>query len=220
MKKLFTAILILAGHLGFSQSMIEIDSLSEVMCKYLEESNDFQNDTLRIGSLYNEILYPYLANIEENKIDSVGQKIFYRLQRNCVEFRGILLRLAPTKEEVVIKNSKPISKISRKELKKFKKFEKFKYHEVAGEETIVTLKDGYWIDKFEDGTYSKLSFKWINDTEFKLTYLDSNNETRSNFSVKGDEFIYNVLNKEANYYLMSVNIPGQQVYEEFKLYYE
>jgi hypothetical protein len=52
----------------------------------------------------------------------------------------------------------------------------------------------------------------------RVCYLtESNNETMSNFSIKGDKYIYQILSKENGFYLMTVNIPGQETFEEFKM---
>ncbi len=82
------------------------------------------------------------------------------------------------------------------------------------------MEKGKWTDFFSDKTFSKLTYDWISETEFELVFIESNNETRSNFSVKGDKYIYQVLTKENNFYLMTVNIPGQDTFEKFKLYYK
>ncbi len=81
------------------------------------------------------------------------------------------------------------------------------------------MQDGNWQDSFSNGTFSKLTYNWVNESEFELVFIESNNETRGNFSVKGDKYIYQVLSKEDVFYSMSVNIPGQSTFEKFKMYY-
>jgi hypothetical protein len=169
--------------------------------------------------MYQNQLYPYLGTIDESKVEKVAEQVYYRLQRNCVEFMDILNRLEPPKEETTRTNKKPKSKITDVELKEFKKQKKFYYFEVAGDTTDVLMENGYWTDSFSDGTFSNLTYKWISETEFELVYIESNNETRSNFSVQGDQYIYQVLSKGADFYLMSLNIPGQETFEKFKMYY-
>ena len=82
------------------------------------------------------------------------------------------------------------------------------------------MKDNKWTDTFTNNTYSKLTYKWLSDDEFQLTFIESNNETRSNFSFEGDKFNYIVLDIKDDHYLVSVNIEGQNIYEEFKLFFE
>lgn len=156
--------------------------------------------------------------MKKPNVKKVAQQVYYRLQRNCVEFRNILDRLEPPKEGVVRKTTKPVSKLTKKELQEFKSQIKFKYFEVNGDTTFVTMQNDLWIDEFADKTYSKLNCKWINETEFELTFIESNNEMRSNFSFEGDKFMYYLISKEKDYYLMSVKIPDENVYEESKIY--
>lgn len=219
MKKILIILIIGISNSTFSQSITEIDSVSNSMCDYLKKM-EIKNDTLKINTLYEKQLYPYLGKFEQSKTQKVGQQVYYRLQRNCVEFRNLLDRLEPPKEAVTRITEKPKPEISKKQIKEFKKQKAFYYFEVAGDTTRVLMANGKWTDSFSDKTFSKLTYNWINETEFELVFIESNNETRSNFSIKGDIFIYQVLSKEDGFYSMSVNIPGQKTFEKFKMYYE
>jgi hypothetical protein len=53
--------------------MTGIDSISSVMSEYLR----IENDTLKIISLYEKQLYPYLRKIEQSKTQKVGQQVYY-----------------------------------------------------------------------------------------------------------------------------------------------
>lgn len=204
---------------SFSQTIVQIDSIANVMCSNLIKYNEIKNDTLKLNTLYEKELYPYLGTLKESKVETIGQRIYYRLQRNCVEFRELLDRLDPPNEETKRMVEKPKSNISKKDLMDFKKTKDFTYSEVDGSITSVHIGNDLWIDNFSDGTYSKLTYNWINEYEFELIFIESNNETRANFSIEGDKLIYSILDKQKSYYVMSVNIFGQQIYEEFKLYF-
>jgi hypothetical protein len=219
MKKTLIILLIGISNITFSQTMTEIDSVSYEMCDYLKNL-DIKNDTLKINTLYEKQLYPYLGKFEQSQTQKIGQQVYYRLQRNCVEFRNLLDRLEPPKEAVTRITEKPKPEISKKQLKEFKNQKEFYYFEVAGDTTRVKMEKGKWTDSFSDNTTSNLTYNWINETEFELVFMESNNETRSNFSVKGDKYIYQILSKKDGYYQMTVNIPGQETFEKFKMYYE
>jgi len=212
-------LLIGISKITFSQTIKEIDSVSYAMCDYLKNL-EIKNDTLKLNTLYEKQLYPYLGKFEQSQTQKIGQQVYYRLQRNCVEFRNLLDRLEPPKEEVTRITEKPKSEISKKQLKEFKNQKEFYYFEVTGDTTRVKMDKGKWTDSFSNNTFSKLNYNWINETEFELIFVESNNETRSNFSVKGDKYIYQILSKEDGFYLMTVNIPGQETFEKFKMYYE
>ena len=217
MKKIFVILIFATCFFGKAQTHEEIDSLSFRMCELLE-LQEVENDSLKVENVFEKTFYPYLENISPEKIDKVFNKVYFRFQRNCPAFRAILNKMYPPKDEVAFLNTEPVSEISFSELSDFKKQKKFSYKEVDGNVTQVEMKDGYWIDHFSDGTFSKLSLEWISDKEFQLTFIDSNNLSRSNFSFPGDKLNYKVLAKKEGYYLISVNITGQEEYEIFKLY--
>lgn len=211
--------MIFLSNLAFSQSIEKIDSVAMLMCDYLKKI-EIKNDTIILNTLYEKQLYPYLENFEEVKAGKIGQQVYFRLQKNCLEFMNLLNRLDPPKETTTITTTKPKPTISRKELKEFKKTKEFYYLEVSGDTTNVLIENRFWVDNFSDNTFSRLNYIWLNDTEFELEYLESNNLSRSYFSVKGDKYLYQVLSKEDNFYYMTLNIPGQKTFEKFKMYYK
>lgn len=219
MRTLLTITFIFLAANNYSQNQKEIDSISFKMCDHLKGTSK-SNDTLRVNDVYEKVLYPFLSKVPPEKVDSIGQTTYFRFQRNCPEFREILNRLNPPKDEVSWTESEPKSNITNKEIRQFKKTNKFSYFEVDGARTQVEIKNGYWNDYFTDGTFSKLNYNWISDEKFELIFIESNNVTRSNFSFKGDQLIYKLLDKKEDYYLLSVNIAGQNNYEIFKLYFK
>lgn len=220
MKKLLLSVLLLSSLSAFSQSHQEIDSISYKMCDRLKTNSGIANDTLRIQQAYEQILFPFLAQVAPDKAEAVGQTTFFRFQRNCPEFREILNRLNPPQDDVSWSEVEPESEITSREIKEFKKTGDFSYFEVDGKLTQVLLQDGFWTDTFTDNTFSRLSQEWITDKKFELTFIESNNVSRANFSFKGDKLIYKLLDKKDDHYVLSVNIPGQDNYEIFKLYYQ
>lgn len=219
MKKLLIIFLIVVTNFTFSQTIEEVDSVSYIMCNFLENV-DISNDTLKINSLYEEQMTPFLSTVEEENKSKVSTQLWYRLQKNCVEFRNLLDRLDPPKGDHTRSAKQPKSKISKKDLQNFKDLNEFYYFEASGEKTKVIAVDGIWLDLFSDSTYSKLTYNWISKTEFELVFIESDNESRSNFSIKGDMYLYKVLSKENQYYLISISFPEQNVFETLKLYYD
>nr|WP_299385058.1 hypothetical protein [Allomuricauda sp.] len=219
MKKIIVTVLLAIPSTFYPQSITEIDSVSYVMCDYLQKL-EIENDTVKINTLYEKQLFPYLRNFDQSNAQQVGQQVFYRLQRNCLEFLNLLDRLEPPKEAVDRVTEKPIPEISKDELRDFKEQKEFYYYEVSGDTTKVLMDNGKWIDSFSDGTYSRLSYNWLKENEFELIFIESDNETRSNFSVKGDTYRYQVLSKDENFYNLSLYIPGQTTYVKFKMYFK
>lgn len=90
--------------------------------------------------------------------------------------------------------------------------------EYTGEKTEVRTDHKYWTENFSDGSYSKLFYHWIDKTKFELEFIESNNHARKNFSKKGDKYIYEIINKEGDFYWILCEIPGQSEILKFKLF--
>lgn len=205
---------------SYSQTIKEIDSVATKFCEYIKATENIKNDSIRINQFYQTQFDPFLSNIESEKVDKTARQLFYRLQRNCIDFSLLLDRLYPPKENVNRITDKPKTKLTDKEIKEFWNRKTFKYYENNGNETIVQLSNNQWKDIFTDSTYSKLKYKEVNNYEFELEFIESNNESRSNYSVVGDKFVYGIIEKKDNYYLMSSKVESQNHYEVFKLYFD
>lgn len=203
----------------FSQNIKQIDSVTIAMCESLEKSK-IVDDTLNVKAMFFQHLpgvYEKFNVSSQNEADSLNDKIYYRLQRNCNLFREILRRLEPNKSDWKILNEKPLSKISENDFKKFIKHGKFTYKEYNGSIVSVTIEKNVWLEIFEDGTYSKLKFISKKDGEFDLEFIESNNEIRKNFSIKGDIYNYGLFLKDENCYHTWVKNKDNTM-SSFKLY--
>ena len=221
MKKL---ICILALHCAISlraQTIQEIDSVASEFCDFVTNSQ-LKSDQKKIEVLNESMILPYLRKLKDADTELVFNQIFFRMQRNCLEFELLLERLDPatSTEKLERFHEKPQSKISDAELEAFKKTEKFYYTEHDGTKTKVAVKNGFWTDRFKNKTFSKLHFRWIGKAEFELEFIESDNLTRKNMSIPGDKYNYQVLSKEDKFYWMSLNVPGQPIYTKFKLYFK
>lgn len=205
----------------FSQTITEIDSVSYLMCIELEKTQDEKNDTLRYNQFIETHINKYMSSIDLEEMDRVGQILFFRLQRNCLDFMEVLDHLDPSKVDQVKRMLvQPESVISKKDIAKFKKTKDFYYYEVNGDLTRVKMSNVSWQDSFVDGTTSNLSCSWISSTDFLLTFVESDNQLRKNFSIAGDEFHYTLISKEKDHFLLTVKIPEHSKYEEVKLYFK
>jgi hypothetical protein len=211
-------IICLSSAFAKAQTMKQIDSVATMMCDHLKDLK-IANDTARIEYLYKSQLYPYLETVERSKMQTTGSKIYYRMQRNCTAFSELLDRLEPPKEAVERLTVKPVPTITNAEAETFRNRSRFFYYEVNGDTTTVSMNEGKWQENFTDNTFSKLDYTWLNDTEFELAFIESNNEGRMLFSLAGDKYVYQLLAVKDGYYDMTVHIPGQQVYSKFRLYY-
>jgi len=221
MKKLIYICSVLCMLTAHAQTIQEIDSLTVEFCDFVEKSQ-LKSDQKKIEVLHNEMIMPYLKKLKGADTELVFNQIFFRMQRNCLEFELLLERLDqnPKSEKPERVREKPECKLTDAELEEFKKREKFYYPENDGTKTKVFVKQGFWTDRFKNKTFSKLHMRWIGKAEFELEFIESDNVTRKNLSVPGDKYNYQLISKEDKFYWMSYNVPGQDVYTKFKLYFK
>jgi hypothetical protein len=213
-----TIALSLLNIFAHAQSQQKKDSLVNEICKTIGETTG--DDTLRVQTAFEQHLYPFLRQYSEEEGQKIATNIELRLQRNCKIFSEILLRLDPPHGDWQAVSEKPKTKLIKKTCHDFPNHRIHKYLESNGDTVNVTLKDGYWIEDFKNGTFSKLKFIWTNDCEFELEFIESNNAFRKNFSKPGDRYRYEIIDKNNTYYNMSAEIVGaSNVYMLFKIYY-
>ncbi|MFY0598108.1 MAG: hypothetical protein JXR03_00455 [Cyclobacteriaceae bacterium] len=187
------------------------------MCETLIQL-DKVDDSTRLQKTSEKHLYPYLAKFNENSKQKLRTSIYIRLQHNCKAFLDLLNRNYAIHEDWQSLSKKPKSKISAKDCKKFAKNENFWYFESNGDKVRLEIKDGIWIDNFKDGTYSKLNFFWIDQSNFEIEFIESNNSSRKNFSKPGDRYHYELIKKNRKYYDVTVEIPDTNILYSFKIY--
>ncbi len=201
-----------------AQTQVEKDSVINLICKEIA-ANDKEADSVRVITAFNKYLNGYLLGFPENQREEIFDAIFYRLQRNCIEFKKMLNKIIPDAGDWVSLDEKPKTRLSTASCKKFDKQHLFTYLETNNDTTRVEIRDGFWTDYFLDGTYSKLKFKWINDCEFEIEFIESNNASRKGLSKKGDKYRYLIVDNNEKYYTMVVETVGTSQFSQFKLYY-
>jgi hypothetical protein len=206
------------GNISFGQSQEQKDSLISEMCKTILSTNNL-SDSARVFGVYTKHLYPFLNKYSDNQRKDIALSIYYRFQRNCSDFSDILNRLKKPVGDWEKVTEKPKSILKNAACKEFLSHKNHSYLEDNGDTVKVQIENGYWTDHFKDGTYSKLKIHWMNDCEFDLEFIKSNNISRKGFSKPGDKFNYQILNKNDKYYSMSAWINGMNYYLKFKIYY-
>lgn len=198
---------LLFSHFSFGQTQESNDSLITVICNTLNASNTAL-DSSTIKSTLKKHLYPYLLKYPGDQQFAIVENIAFRLQRNCPAFLEFTEKLKPQKGDWQTLSERPITKLSRNSCDTFLTYKKYKYLESNGDTVNLTIENGYWVDTFKDGTYSKLKFIRIKDCEFEIEFIESNNSTRANFSKKGDKYLYQIVEKRGNQYLMTTEAVG------------
>lgn len=204
----------------YSQSEKEIDSLINVMCEEIQLSSGQSDSSILLG-IYGKHFFPFLDARDEKERQKIEERIFYRFQRNCADFSDLLDRLQPPEEDWIKVLEKPKNKLKKAECRNFILHRSFKYLESNGDSVLLTIEDNIWIDRFKDGTYSKLKFKWIDNCDFEIEFIESNNKIRQQFGKPGDRYRYQVIDHAENFYIMSVRIMGRdEGYYVFKMFYQ
>ncbi|WP_316633021.1 hypothetical protein [uncultured Flavobacterium sp.] len=214
MKKYLLVALLLYINLSRSQSIKSVDSLNMEICKSLAQNKALNNE-IRINTINNSHITPYLAKFKDSLVQrEVFEQIFFRLQKNCNEFVALFPNKHP-ESSWSMQNEKPLDKISKEECNHFDKISKYYYIENDGNKVEVTLSDDLWIEKFSDGTFSKLTFRKKGSCEFELEFIESNNISRKNLSIKGDKYLYKLYDEENETY--SVYTQNKETYYTFKI---
>jgi hypothetical protein len=220
MKKKITLItfFIFCTNILLSQNIQPIDSLTTEICISISKLKI--EDTNELESIFQIKISTYLDNINissQKEADSIVDRIYFRLQRNCDRFSKYLDKMEDNKSDWKILSEKPDSKLNLFEYENFMQNEAFNYKEHNGDIVKVILKNNIWAETFQDGTFSKLQFIPNQNGEFNLKFIESNNNMRNNFSVKGDVYKYGAFlieNDMINIWVVS----KENQYMSFKLY--
>ena len=200
------------------QSTQSYDSLISKMCQTLG-ANKNETDTVKLKLIATQHLWPYLEKFDTAKAHEISNDIFVRAQRQCKDFGEIIFRLIPKKSDWERVDKKPISHLVKSVCRDFQKLKNYSYLETNGDTAHITIEDGFWIDHFNDSTFSKLKMQWLSDCEFQIEFVSSNNQIRKRLSKPGDKYRYQVLEKSDGYYFMSAEVVGVNQFMTFKLYY-
>lgn len=214
----FSILLILFPLIASGQTEFQKDSLISEICKTINATQKLP-DSIRVQNAFQMHLFPYANRLDESDREDFRLDVFYRLHRSCSEFYKIQYRLTKTNRDITAVDKIPQSKLSKKECGEFLNHKQFFSIESSGDTSNSVVMDGIWVQTFKDNTVSKLKFRWLSDCEFELEFIEATNAPRARFSKRGERYIYKILDKEETFYLMSVEIVGNDSQLTFNLYY-
>lgn len=218
--KNFIYLLFLFPIFSFAQEMEDIDKLTVDICNSLKSSAESQ-DSLKIQNAFAENLPGFIHkfHLTESSQD-VWKKVFMRLQRNCDLYQKFANKDSEKTSDWRILDKKPERVTTQKQFENFwKNHKKFYYLEADGKKTNVVVENGFWSENFADGSTSKLKFVPDSKTcKFYLEFIESNNETRKNFSVKGDRYYYEIISIDDKKAEIIVSGEDSKTYYKFNLY--
>ncbi|MFH6942560.1 hypothetical protein [Flavobacterium sp. FlaQc-50] len=202
-----------------AQTIQQIDSVSIKMCESLSRLNEIKDD-VKITMIFQKHLPDFYekVNISSQTIaDSIRDIVYFRLQKNCKDFRDVLGKIEENKSDWITLLQKPKSKISKKQFSNFLKGGNFYYKEYDGKIVNVFISKNIWMEKFEDGTTSKLLIHAKYDGEFDLEFVESDNHIRKNLSIKGDLYNYGLCELNRGVFDVWVSQSDKTIYG-FRIY--
>jgi hypothetical protein len=193
--------LVLFSFASYAQTDKDIDGLCDAICVSIQESTA-SSDQEKVSGAFEDNIIPFIELHDLTVVDDLLDKVYYRLQKRCPLFLDILNAATQSLEngdwEIIEKS--PEIKLTKKEARLIAKKKVLYYYEADRKKTYVTIKGGKWIETFSDGTTSTLKFKWTGDSTFDLVFIESNNETRKNFSNAGDVYSYTLVSDEDGFF--------------------
>lgn len=204
---------------SFGQTIQQIDSIANKMCVSLTGLKEIKEE-IQVSMLFQKHL-PSFFNLmkvtSQNEADSIRDKVYFRLQRNCNQFQILLQKITENKSDWAMLAIKPKLEITQKECAIVFKGGNYFYKESDGTVVNVILSENKWNETFEDGSTSTLLFIPKDNCEFDLTFIESNNTIRKNFSVKGDIYNYGISSEKDGIYTFWVIGKDNAIYSS-KLY--
>jgi hypothetical protein len=196
MKNLLFGLAALLSLHAYSQTDAQIDSLCRVMCNTMMASTapTLQEKVDELWPKHMEAFFSKYPVRTDAEATAMEDKLFTRLQKNCTWFTKMLQAEDGTDEhgEWQLMSEPPKSTVKKKECRTLTDNTQFFYYEGDGKLVDLTIKNGLYEETFEDGTYSRLTFKWVSDCEFELTFIESNHSIRKNLSKKDDVYHYSI----------------------------
>lgn len=219
MKKYALILLMLSYATMNSQTIQQVDSLASKMCESFKELKEVKDETkiMMVFEKHLPAFYEEAKVTSQAQADSLVNRVYFRLQRNCQAFLDILAGMEENKSDWGKLAEKPKSKLSKKESDTFFSGKSFYYKEYDGSIVNVALSSSHWIETFEDGTTSNLLIRPKGSGEFELEFLESNNNKRKNFSVKGDVYRYGIYSVAEGIYSAWVATKDNE-YHSFRIY--
>jgi hypothetical protein len=146
MTKLFCLAFSLMVLTTIAQTQEQKDSLVTEICKTISATSRL-DDTIRIDYAYHMHLFPFLQKFPEAKAKENMSSIYFRLQRNCGEFKKILERSGKEQQkgDWVVMDYKPNTKLTKEACYNMLKYKKYSYLESTGDTVKLQIENGYWI---------------------------------------------------------------------------
>jgi hypothetical protein len=196
--RILTLIFLLIGTSYNLSAQDIIDKLSKKLCKCIEKQE--VKNANEMGPCFEDLIINNLKEIKEHykaetmddiDMERVGNKIGAKMVKEC----PYVLDNFPAG---VVGNEEKVSKqpdLKCDDLKKGDFYYLTERPEVGiVDTTFVTISNNMFLERMKNGrTYSLLEIKWKDNCEFDLTFKESNDPMKKEFSKSGDVYEYEIL---------------------------
>lgn len=201
MKKTYQIIILFFLLLGTSYNLSAqdiIDKLTRKLCKCIEKQE--VKNVNEMGPCFEDLLISNFKEIKEQyktetiddiDMEEVGNKVGVKIIKEC----PYVLDNFPSG---VVSNQEKVDKqpdLKCDDLKNGDFYYLTKRPEVGIlDTTFVTISNDMFLERMKKGrTYSLLNLKWKDNCEFDLTFKESNDPIKKEFSKPGDVYEYEIL---------------------------
>jgi|GEM_PF-6693050 len=223
MKVLYLSVFLFISSSVLSQTRHElyIDSVCATLSDYIN-ANIENFDSAKFVAYAKQIAYNYEGatdSLTDEQRRLIPAEIMFRLVHHNNFMMEKMMAKISENEYFTHFSAQPPSSITREECASFWNIHQFTYHNADSTLVHLTLNNNYWIDRMEDGTYSKLTLDKFNDQTFNICFVGSNNPLKALYSIPGDIYCYQLLEKTDHSFKLSTHIEGLSSYEVFELNY-
>lgn len=202
-------------HFDETFCQINIENVADQFCQCLN-NNVTKPDIERLK----ECLTIFEKNMISVKNDSTRNAIIQDLSiyasTHCKEAAKVGSRLG-NKSDFKIIDSIPKSGLTDLQCKHLLVKSKFYYLQKDGSKMFVEINENLWTETEQSNKrLTKCKIKWLNNCEFSLEFLESNDPIKNKISKKGDIYIYNVI--EINGNIISLTVSFNSIIQCFKVY--
>src|SRR5882724_12031402 len=125
------------------QQKINSDSLISEICRTVKIEK-LETDSLTIANSFRKHLLQYRNKVDKQAWQQLIENCYFRLQRECPEFKKIIDKIDPTKGDWKRVDFEPESRASETDCADFFRISNFTYLEYNGDTAKVVITDSTW----------------------------------------------------------------------------
>lgn len=142
-----------------------------------------------------------VISMQDIDINEIGSQIGIRLAKECKYFQELITAEFgnDSRTDSLDKRYEKAQIVNKETCRNFVKGEFYYAIPMDSARTIMdttflTINGTLYLERMDNGkTFSLLSFKWVNDCTFEITFIESNHPIKAAMSKKGDKYTYTIM---------------------------